>query len=106
MRCCSAWQPTYVCLNQLRGPRRKPEDANDELVLNIAQDLDVEQRTHARNFLVRLFADEPETIAVMHFLDGMTWAEVAKEMKMSVSGVRKRARVLTERVKFLQEKTS
>ncbi len=98
---------TNVCLNQLRSARRKPEDANDELVLSIANDLDLEQRAQARSFLNRLFADEPETtatIAVMHYLDGMTWDEVAAEMKMSVSGVRKRARGITERVKSLQER--
>lgn len=98
---------TNVCLNQLRSARRKPEDANDELVLSIANDLDLEQRAQARSFLSRLFADEPETtatIAVMHYLDGMTWDEVAAEMKMSVSGVRKRARGITERVKSLQER--
>lgn len=98
---------TNVCLNQLRSARRKPEDANDELVLSIANDLDLEQRAQARSFLSRLFADEPETtatIAVMHYLDGMTWDEVAAETKMSVSGVRKRARGITERVKSLQER--
>jgi RNA polymerase sigma factor (sigma-70 family) len=97
---------TNVCLNVLRGARRKPEDANDELVLSIAQDLDLEARAQARSALARLFADAPETtatIAVLHWVDGMTWEEVAKEMKMSVSGVRKRARAITERVKDLQE---
>lgn len=99
---------TNVCLNQLRGVRRKPEDANDELVLSIAHELDVESRSQARSFLARLFADEPETtatIAVLHYLDGMTWDEVAREVNMSVSGVRKRARGITERVKTLQERT-
>lgn len=98
---------TNVCLNQLRGTRRKAEDANDELVLSIAQDLDVEQRAHAKGFLTRLFAEEPDTtatIAVLHYVDGMTWEEVAAEMKMSVSGVRKRARGITDRVKHLQER--
>ncbi len=98
---------TNVCLNQLRSVRRKPEDANDELVLSIAQELDLESRTQARSLLARLFADEPETtatIAVLHYLDGMTWEEVAVEVNMSVSGVRKRARGITERVKTLQER--
>lgn len=97
---------TNVCLNQLRGARRKPEDANDELVLNIAHDLDVEARAEAKGLLSRLFSNEPKTtatIAVLHYLDGMTWDEVAREMNMSVSGVRKRARGITERMKNLQE---
>jgi len=97
---------TNVCLNQLRGSRRKAEDPSDERVLQIAQDLDLEARAAARSLLGRLFAGEPETtatIAVLHWVDGMTWDEVAKEMKMSVSGVRKRARGITERVKQLEE---
>lgn len=98
---------TNVCLNLMRGTRRKAEDADDEKVLAIAQELDVEHRAQARSFLTRLFADEPETtasIAVMHWVDGMTWEEVAREMNMSVSGVRKRARGITERVQALQER--
>lgn len=97
---------TNVCLNALRGSRRKAEDSDDEVVLAIAQELDLEARTQARSFLARLFADEPETtatIAVLHWVDGMTWDEVAAEMKMSVSGVRKRARGITERVGKLKE---
>ncbi len=97
---------TNVCLNQLRGSRRKAEDESDERVLQIAQDLDLEGRAAAKSFLGRLFAGEPETtatIAVLHWVDGMTWEEVAREMKMSVSGVRKRARGITERVKQLEE---
>jgi RNA polymerase sigma-70 factor (ECF subfamily) len=96
-----------VCLNQLRSNRRKPEDADDAVVLAIAEDLDVETRVAARSFLARLFSDEPETtatIAVLHYLDGMTWDEVAREVGISVSGVRKRARGITERVKALQER--
>jgi RNA polymerase sigma-70 factor (ECF subfamily) len=92
---------TNVCLNKLRAQRRRPEDAEDELVLSIAHDLDVESRAQARSVLARLFADEPEstaTIAVLHFLDGMTWEQVASEVGMSVSGVRKRARALGERL--------
>ena len=98
---------TNVCLNQLRGSRRRPDDANDEVLLSIANDLDLEARAAAKSVLGRLFAGQPETtatIAVLHWVDGMTWDEVAREMKMSVSGVRKRARGITERVKSLQER--
>jgi RNA polymerase sigma-70 factor (ECF subfamily) len=97
---------TNVCLNRLRGARRKPEDADDELVLSIAYDLDLEARAQARSVLAKLFADEPEstaTIAVLHFLDGMTWEQVASDVGMSVSGVRKRCRALGVRLTALKE---
>ncbi len=96
---------TNVCLNRLRTSRRRPEDRDDELVLAIAHELDVESAAHARSLLARLFKDEPEstaTIALLHYLDGMTWEQVAREVGLSVSGVRKRARVLGERLQALQ----
>ncbi len=96
---------TNVCLNHLRSARRHPEDSDDELVLSIARDLDLEARAHARSLLARLFADEPDstaTIAVLHYVDGMTWDEVAHEVGLSVSGVRKRARGLAERLQLMK----
>lgn len=98
---------TNVCLNLLRTSRRKPEDKDDDVLLAIAQDLDLEQRAQARSVLGRLFDGAPETtaaIAVMHYLDGMTWEEVAAELKMSVSGVRKRARGISARLSQLNER--
>jgi len=53
-----------------------------------------------------IFGGEREstrTIAVMHYVDGMTLEEVAREAGMSVSGVRKRLRMLCARVKGLGE---
>ncbi|MFT3835886.1 MAG: sigma-70 family RNA polymerase sigma factor [Myxococcaceae bacterium] len=97
---------TNVCLNRLRTERRHPEDRDDELVLNIAHDLDLESRANARSMLAWLFQEEPEssaTIAVMHFLDGMSWEQVAQEVGMSVSGVRKRSRALGERLNLMEE---
>jgi len=96
---------TNVCLNQLRSAQRRPEDPEDEVVLGIARDLDLESRAHARSLLARLFADAPEstaTIAVLHYLDGMSWEQVAAEVGLSVSGVRKRARGLAARLQTLK----
>jgi RNA polymerase sigma-70 factor (ECF subfamily) len=92
---------TNVCLNLLRAADRRPEDAEDQVVLSIARDLDLEARAQARSVLARLFADEPAstaTIAVLHFVDGMTWDQVAQEVGLSVSGVRKRVRTLSARL--------
>jgi RNA polymerase sigma factor (sigma-70 family) len=92
---------TNVCLNRLRTRRRHPEERNDDLLLQIASAGDGESESASRRLLARIFGREPEStrlIAVMHLLDGMTLEEVAREMKMSVSGVRKRLRGLRERV--------
>jgi RNA polymerase sigma-70 factor (ECF subfamily) len=106
---------TNVCLNRLRGERRRPEDPADELVLSIADagsgdghPPDAESRTLARNLLAKLFRpDDPlaastETIAVMHLVDGLTLEEVAREAGLSVSGVRKRLRTLRGRLSQLE----
>ena len=56
--------------------------------------------------LKHLFNREPEstrTIAVMHLLDGFSLKDVAEEVGMSVSGIRKRLRNLKGKLKELEE---
>ena len=105
---------TNVCLNKLRGDKRRPEDAHedDELALRIAQaddgGGDAESRTLARSVLGKLFgSDDPlaastRSLAFMHLVDGMTLEEVARESRLSVSGVRKRLRGLKGRLAELE----
>jgi RNA polymerase sigma factor (sigma-70 family) len=103
---------TNVCLNRLRAQRRRPGDeapkagaAEDDLLLRIASLEEPGGRSEARSILGRLFSrEQPSTrhIAVLHLLDGMTLEEVAAESGLSVSGVRKRLRVLQERLFALE----
>jgi RNA polymerase sigma-70 factor (ECF subfamily) len=91
---------TNVCLNRLRTRRRRPETRDEELLAEIAALEDTESQSFARRWLERLFEREPastRTIAVFHFVDGMTYEEVAAAVGMSVSGVRKRLRTLRDR---------
>lgn len=84
---------TNVCLNQLRSQRRRPEDPDDRALREIAELDDTEDRTLASRVLEAVFEREPadtRTMAVLFFVDGMTHAEVAREVGLSVSGVRKR----------------
>ena len=95
---------THVCLNRLRSERRKPEDRDDEMLFHIAaieNQSDAEGRTLAGRILDRLFSGQPEStklIAVLHYVDRLTLEEVASEVGMSVSGVRKRLRTLKARL--------
>lgn len=93
---------TNVCLNRLRTERRHPEDADDALVLQLAaHSPDAEAAAAHRSLLARIFgAQEDSTllIAVLLYVDRMTLEEVAAEVGMSVSGVRKRLRTLRERM--------
>ncbi len=88
---------TNICLNRLRSRRRHPEDAGDAVLLAIADQDSAEERSLARRVLDRLFARTPAStalIAVLHHVDRLTLEEVAAEVGMSVSGVRKRLRTL------------
>jgi RNA polymerase sigma-70 factor (ECF subfamily) len=105
---------TNICLNRMRGERRRPEDAQDgnDLALRIAQAEepggDAESRVLARSVLGKLFgAGDPlaastRSLAFMHLVDGMTLEEVAREARLSVSGVRKRLRGLKGRLAELE----
>ena len=92
---------TNVCLNRLRSRRRRPEDPSSERLHQLAVALGEGRRNLARDLLERIFGPEPEstaTIAVMFFVEGYTYEEVAEAMDMSVSGVRKRLRTLRARL--------
>jgi RNA polymerase sigma-70 factor (ECF subfamily) len=89
---------TNMCLNYIRDRKRRGENIScDKMLTQISCAEDVEKEAGHKDLLDRLFNKHPEssrTIAVLHFLDGMTLEEVAKEVKMSVAGVRKRLRSL------------
>jgi len=96
---------TNTCLNRIRSRKRRPEDADTDLVVRIAAVPDTAGRPMARLLLEKIFSREQEstrTMAVMHLLDGMTLQEVADEVGMSVSGVRKRLRTLKAHVAELE----
>jgi len=89
---------TNMCLNYIRDRKRRGENINcNEMLMQISCAENVENEAGNKDLLDRLFNKHPEssrTIAVLHLLDGMTLEEVAKEVKMSVAGVRKRLRSL------------
>jgi len=84
---------TNVCLNRIRTRKRRPEHGDSDVVVEIAEATDPAARSAARAALDKLFRHEPDdtaVIAVLHLHDKMTLEEVAAEVGMSVSGVRKR----------------
>lgn len=88
---------TNQCLNRIRDRQRRAATPGDEFLERVAAWDDTESRLEARSVLDRLFGRHQEstrTMAVLHFQDGMTLEEVAGEVGMSVSGVRKRLRGL------------
>jgi len=90
---------TNLCLNRLRDRRGAPEAVDDERLVRLARLEDPGPRAEARLTLRRLFArhkDSTRLIAVLHFVDGLTLEQTAREVGLSVSGVRKRLRGLRE----------
>lgn len=91
---------TNICLNRLRSQRRRPEQPDSELLHEIAGHevgCDAEQQSLARRVLDRIFGAQPETtrlIAVLRHVDDLTLHEVAAEVGLSVSGVRRRLRTM------------
>jgi RNA polymerase sigma-70 factor (ECF subfamily) len=91
---------TNTCLNILRSQRRHPEDRDEERLHRIAESRDAEGSLFAKLRLDRIFGREHSStriIAVLHYCDGLTHEQVAREVGLSVSGVRKRLRTLRAR---------
>jgi len=88
---------TNLCLNRIRDNGRRPKTPGDEILHQVAASEEPGARLEARFVLGKLFGRHQESsrvIAVLHFVDGLTLQQVAREVGMSVSGVRKRLRAL------------
>jgi RNA polymerase sigma-70 factor (ECF subfamily) len=96
---------TNLCLNRIRDRNRRPESADEERLLRIAIAEQPGAASEARLLLDRLFGRHPEssrTIAVLHYVDGLTLEQVAEETRLSVSGVRKRLRKLRDMLREME----
>jgi RNA polymerase sigma-70 factor (ECF subfamily) len=97
---------TNTCLNVIRQQKSRQFVDDEDILTNIAMFDESEKQLVLDNLLDHIFKREKTStreIAVMHFVDGMTLKEVAGEVGLSVSGVRKRLRELRERVQINKE---
>ena len=97
---------TNVCLNILRLGHGRVMVSDEDVLLNIASSEDLESAGLARQILDQLFKrvrPSTRTMAVMHYVDGMTLEETAAAVGLSVSGVRKRLAALRMRLRELEE---
>ena len=95
---------TNVCLNRIRDGRNDPAAADEDQLRRIAC-ADAFAASHARMLLDRVFGRHPEssrTMAVLHYVDGLSLREVAQLTGLSVSGVRKRLRGLRATLKEIE----
>ena len=94
---------TNTCLNMIRENRNRLLLDDEDILESIAAYDESEEKIVMQDILKKIFRKEnPSTreIAVMHFVDGMTLQEVAAEIGLSVSGVRKRIREFRSRAKI------
>ena len=85
---------------------RSIDSDGEDLLIQLGSYDEGEDRMVFRDMLDRLFRKEKEStreIATLHFVDGMTLQEVADEIGLSLSGVRKRIRELKTRIKIKKE---
>ncbi|MBN2441470.1 MAG: sigma-70 family RNA polymerase sigma factor [Spirochaetales bacterium] len=97
---------TNVCLNIIRKRKKMSMVQNDDLLSAIAAVNDIEEKIIQKDVINLIFQKEKvstKVMAVMHYVDKMTFKEVASEVGLSVSGVRKRLRNLKKRVDALKE---
>jgi RNA polymerase sigma-70 factor (ECF subfamily) len=95
---------TNVCLNLLRSARRRPEVPGDDVAEQVSPGADPEATAASRAALARLFGGELDTtamLAILHYQDGLSLNEVAREVGLSASGVRRRLLGLRERLPAL-----
>jgi RNA polymerase sigma-70 factor (ECF subfamily) len=97
---------TNTCLTMIRDQRNSSLlDGNNVLESITAYD-ESEKKLVMQDLLKKIFRKEKTStreMAVMHFVDGMTLQEVAAEIGLSVSGVRKRIREFLSRAKTKME---
>lgn len=89
---------TRICIDRIRSAvSRHRGDAS--LLEEIAASEDLEYQSHARRWLDRIFGRQQEStrvMAVLHYIDGLTYAEVATEVNLTAAGVRRRLQRLRE----------
>lgn len=89
---------TRLCLNRLRDAKTRRTTPNSELldqIVSLAPG--TEATSGARHVLQRLFAgrtEDAQVMAVLHYVDGLTLQETARELSTSVSTVQRRLRQL------------
>ncbi|MCP4896758.1 MAG: sigma-70 family RNA polymerase sigma factor [bacterium] len=96
---------TNLSLNRIRDLARRPTVNDDTALSRIASVDDPERVGSAKSVLERLFGLHREStrfIAVRHYVDGLTLEQVAREVGLSVSGVRKRLRRLRQTLEEME----
>lgn len=97
---------TNICLNIIKAEKKTYNHDCEDILLNIASYEETEDKIVLQDFIDYIFKNEKAStkeMAVLHYVDKMTLVEVANNVGLSVSGVRKRLREFKAKVKNLEE---
>ena len=97
---------TNICLNIIRKNSKTKEFSSNDILDIIAGEDNHEKIIMAKSLIDNIFENEKhntKTIAVLHYIDGFTLEETAKEVGMSISGIRKRLRKIRKKSLELEE---
>lgn len=90
---------TRICIDRIRTAKSRPAQ-DDGILEDIAASGDLEERVFAGRILDRLFhrnEEDTRVIAVLFYVDGLTLDEVAEQVGLSASAIRKRLERLRKR---------
>jgi len=96
---------TNVCLNVLRKEKNNDASDIDSFMYRIASDEDLEGTFIVKEKLAGIFQGEKKStrvIAFMRYIDKMNLSDIADEMEMSVSGIKKRLRKIREKCREME----
>lgn len=90
---------TRVCLNTIRSDKYRSGPEFEVIAATVEDNMAAmqEEVTNVSLLLDCIFSQrdsKDKEIAILHYVDGYTLEETAKQMKMSVSGIRKRIAML------------
>lgn len=95
-----------TCFNILRGCKTETVHSENSVIANLVYRNDEIERFVENDSIDYLFSGEKiliKNIAKMHFVEKMTFKEIADEIGRSESGVRRCLRTFRNRVQYLRE---
>jgi RNA polymerase sigma factor (sigma-70 family) len=96
---------TNICLKIIEKDRKKQEIGDESLLQMLAGMEQVEEYIASKELLEQAFADLPpstQELAVMVYIDNMTYEEVSQIIGLSISGIKKRLNALSKRLHLLE----
>ena len=93
-------------MNIFRAESKRPTTTKEDVLLQIASSDNPQEKVIAQDLIDSIFKSEKistKEMAVLYYVDGLTYEQVAGEVGLSVSGVRKRLRTLKARLKKQKE---